>query len=209
MIEPSYPAPGGFVMALSSYASKFDLAHMVWNTSLGPIGLVKRGQRLAQITLQADPATYPFVVERNFGSPGTRSKAPFDEIRRQIDEYLAGRRLVFRLPLDIDQGTPFQQRVWKALMDIPYGQTLSYKDVAQAIGQPSATRAVGGANGMNPLPIVVPCHRVVAADGTLGGFSSGLAIKKKLLGLEQTTRARVDQLGLFSRGSCGSITPRP
>lgn len=196
-------------MAPSSYASKFDLSHMVWNTPLGPVGLVKRGERLAQITLQADPDNYAFVVERNFGSPGKRSRAPFDEIRRQIDEYLAGRRLVFRLPLDIDQGTPFQQRVWKALMEIPYGQTMSYKDVAQAIGQPSATRAVGGANGMNPLPIVVPCHRVVAADGTLGGFSSGLAIKKKLLGLERTTCAKVDRLGMFSAGRGGADRPRP
>jgi methylated-DNA-[protein]-cysteine S-methyltransferase len=101
----------------------------------------------------------------------------------QLEGYLAGRRTVFDLPL-VPEGTPFQQKVWAALQQIPYGKTVSYRDVARAIGRPTAFRAVAGACGKNPLVICVPCHRVVAADGGLGGFSGGLWRKKALLGLE-------------------------
>ena len=195
-------------MSLSSYAPRFKIKHSVWDSPLGPLGLVTRNDRLAQIVLQADPASFSFEVERMFGSAGTRDDAFFKDIRQQIEEYLAGRRLVFRLPLDIDFGTPFQRRVWKALMSIPYAQTMTYRDVAAAIGQPSAMRAVGGANGMNPLPIVIPCHRVVASDGP-GGYSGGLKTKKRLLELEAKTRARVASLGMFSNDSYGNSPLRP
>jgi methylated-DNA-[protein]-cysteine S-methyltransferase len=208
MIGNIYSPPGGFNMSLSSYAPKSELTHTVWKSPFGSLGLVKRGERLAQISLNADPVSFPFEVERNFGSVGRKTGAPFEEVCQEIEEYLAGRRLVFRLKLDIDQGTPFQKRVWKALMAIPYGQTMTYRDVAVAIGQPSAMRAVGSANGMNPLPIVIPCHRVVASDG-LGGYSGGIEIKRRLLELEANTRARVAQLGMFSRKSYGTFPSRP
>ena len=105
------------------------------------------------------------------------------DAREQIEEYLFGKRERFDLPV-APEGTPFQQRVWEALRQIPYGQTRSYADIAVAAGDPKATRAVGTANGRNPLPLVVPCHRVIHSDGTLGGFSGGLAIKHYLLKLE-------------------------
>lgn len=101
----------------------------------------------------------------------------------QLDEYFRGQRRHFELPLT-PQGTAFQQRVWQALRAIPYGQTRSYAQLAEAIDQPSATRAVGAANGRNPLPIVIPCHRVIGADGTLTGFAGGLSAKMFLLRLE-------------------------
>lgn len=105
------------------------------------------------------------------------------EAARQLGEYFAGQRRVFDLPL-APQGTDFQQRVWQALRAIPYGQTRSYAQLATAIGQPKAMRAVGAANGRNPLSIVVPCHRVIGADGSLVGFGGGLPVKTFLLRLE-------------------------
>ncbi len=101
----------------------------------------------------------------------------------QIQDYLAGKREDFRLDLDL-RATDFQIRVYAALLAIPYGETRSYGEVAQAIGQPGAWRAVGTASGANPLPLVVPCHRVVAARGKLGGFGGGLPLKRRLLALE-------------------------
>ena len=101
----------------------------------------------------------------------------------QLGEYFAGRRSRFELPLAA-AGTPFQRAVWDALREIPYGETWSYADVAQHIGKPRAVRAVGAANGRNPLPIIVPCHRVVGANGTLTGYGGGLENKRILLDLE-------------------------
>lgn len=105
------------------------------------------------------------------------------EARRQLEAYFAGTRRDFDLPLS-PRGTPFQREVWTALARIPYGRTWSYRDIANSIGRPTATRAVGAANGRNPLPIVVPCHRVIGADGSLTGFGGGLPIKAFLLRLE-------------------------
>ena len=102
---------------------------------------------------------------------------------KQLDEYFAGERQHFYLPLAAP-GTDFQRQVWSALARIPYGELRSYRDIARAIGRPTATRAVGAANGRNPLPIVVPCHRVVGSDGSLTGFTGGLGIKRQLLELE-------------------------
>ena len=102
---------------------------------------------------------------------------------RELQEYFAGQRRQFDLPL-APQGTPFQQSVWQALRQIPYGQTASYKQIAQAIGHPTACRAVGGANNKNPLPIFIPCHRVIGAGGSLTGYAGGLDLKQGLLALE-------------------------
>jgi epoxyqueuosine reductase len=103
---------------------------------------------------------------------------------RQLQEYFAGERTSFDLDLDL-RGTPFQRRVWAAVAAVPYGQTRSYGDVAAAIGQPKAVRAVGAANGANPLPVVIPCHRVIGSDGGLHGYGGGLDVKAKLLDLER------------------------
>lgn len=110
----------------------------------------------------------------------------FSEALRQLEAYFAGELKVFDLPL-APQGTPFQMKVWRTLQTIPHGQTWSYGQLARAIGQPSASRAVGAANGRNPLPIVIPCHRVVGSNGDLTGFGGGVEIKAALLEMEQTT----------------------
>lgn len=103
----------------------------------------------------------------------------------QLDQYLAGERQQFDMTLDWSLGTEFQQSVWRALQQIPYGQTISYAQLAQSIGKPTAYRAVANANGKNPFSIIVPCHRVVASDGSLGGYTGGLDKKRLLLGIEQ------------------------
>ena len=109
--------------------------------------------------------------------------AIIDATQRQLEEYFAGTRRDFDLPLN-PGGTDFQRGVWWALADIPYGRTISYAALANAVGKPTATRAVGAANGRNPLPIVLPCHRVIGADGSLTGYGGGLPIKTFLLTLE-------------------------
>ena len=102
------------------------------------------------------------------------------ETARQLDEYFAGARTCFSVPLELD-GTPFQREAWLALADIPYGQTVSYAEQARRLGRPDAVRAVGAANGRNPVPIVLPCHRVIGSDGSLTGFGGGLGVKRALL----------------------------
>ena len=119
--------------------------------------------------------------------PEDAPKALTEAVCRQLDEYFAGTRTTFDFPLRL-QGTPFQEKVWAALRDIPYGETRSYQQIAQAIGQPKACRAVGMANHRNPIYIVVPCHRVVGANGALTGYGGGLDMKKALLELEARQR---------------------
>ena len=119
-----------------------------------------------------------------FGDYGGYDYLPlFGETQRQLEEYFAGSRQNFDLPLD-PSGTDFQRRVWRALMDIPYGTAISYRELARRADCPRGYQAVGQANGRNPLPILIPCHRVIGADGTLGGYSGGLDRKRFLLDLE-------------------------
>lgn len=106
-----------------------------------------------------------------------------DKAVRELREYFSGTRRSFSVALHLE-GTAFQQRAWAAMRKIPYGATISYATQAKKIGQPRATRAVGTANGANPIPIIVPCHRVIASDGSLGGYALGLAMKQRLLALE-------------------------
>jgi methylated-DNA-[protein]-cysteine S-methyltransferase len=150
-----------------------------WQTDsiAGPLLLVGEGGRLQAIHFMAAPgATDPDPAWR-------RDAAPFEPAIRQLAEYSAGRRREFELDLDFS-GTAFQVEVWAALRRIPYGRTISYGDLAGRIGQPGAARAVGAANHANPLPIVIPCHRVIGADGSMVGFGGGLAIKQRLLQYE-------------------------
>jgi methylated-DNA-[protein]-cysteine S-methyltransferase len=110
-------------------------------------------------------------------------KAPFAEVIRQLQAYFDGKLREFDLPL-APQGTEFQLRVWNSLRSIPYGETISYAELAQMIGNPQAVRAVGLANGSNPIPIIIPCHRVIGSNGSLTGFGGGISNKRKLLALE-------------------------
>jgi len=117
-------------------------------------------------------------------SSWTEKAAPFKEVIRQLHSYFAGDLEEFDLPL-APQGTAFQLEVWKRLCDIPYGETISYGELARRLDNPNASRAVGLANGSNPIPIVIPCHRVIGSNGKLTGYGGGLPIKEKLLALER------------------------
>jgi methylated-DNA-[protein]-cysteine S-methyltransferase len=112
-----------------------------------------------------------------------QDKTPFAEVVRQLEAYFRGELREFDVPLALE-GTEFQRRVWNALRGIPYGETISYLQLAERIGNPKAVRAVGLANWSNPIPIIVPCHRVIGSDGSLTGFGGGISTKKKLLELE-------------------------
>jgi methylated-DNA-[protein]-cysteine S-methyltransferase len=120
----------------------------------------------------------------------TEERSLFDNAIEQLHEYFAGERKTFSLTL-MPEGTEFQKAVWSELQKIPYGETISYKELAERIGKPKAVRAVGAANGANPIPIIIPCHRVIGNDGSLTGFGGGLPLKKRLLKLESR------QLGLL------------
>ena len=116
------------------------------------------------------------------------NEKPFAEVRRQLNEYFAGERKDFELPLKLT-GTEFQVQVLEELQRIPYGETKSYRDIAERIGRPKAVRAVGAANGRNPIPIIIPCHRVIGSHGELTGFGGGLDTKEALLRLEAENSA--------------------
>lgn len=122
-------------------------------------------------------------ASKDITAPDKSAKMVLASAKKQLDEYFAGKRTKFDVDLDL-RGTEFQVRAWKALCRIPYGKTISYGQQAKSIQNPTAFRAVGSANGKNPIPIIVPCHRVIAGDGTLGGYSSGLKMKEQLLELE-------------------------
>lgn len=148
---------------------------IVHHSPVGPLTLVSDGECLVGLHFEGwNPPADAFH----------KSDAVLASTARQLDIYFTGRLRAFDLPL-APAGTPFQQRVWSALRDIPFGETRSYGQLAQTIGKPSAMRAVGAANGRNPIAIVVPCHRVIGADGSLTGFGGGIDRKKFLLSLEQ------------------------
>ncbi|MDE2196162.1 MAG: methylated-DNA--[protein]-cysteine S-methyltransferase [Gammaproteobacteria bacterium] len=122
------------------------------------------------------------------GNGWQEDKQPFGQVMAQLAAYFAGRRRAFDVPL-APAGTPFQLKVWRALQTIPYGETWSYGELARRIRKPTASRAVGAANGDNPIAIIVPCHRVIGADGSLTGYGGGLRIKQQLLELESGERS--------------------
>ena len=157
-------------------------AHHVYKSMPSPVGklkLVATDRGLAAILWEKER---PGRVRLNLTSEDPAHPV-LVEAERQLTEYFAGRRQQFQVDLDI-AGTPFQRKVWKALMTIPFGETRTYTQIAVQIGHPAAVRAVGAANGRNPLSIVAPCHRVIGAAGQLTGFAGGLDVKARLLALE-------------------------
>ena len=146
-----------------------------YETLIGRIGIAEEEGYITDVILPS----YPFEEECIEAETPLLKKAA-----EQLYTYLAGERQVFDLPLK-PYGTPFRKRVWDALCQIPYGETRSYKDIARAIGNEKACRAVGGANNKNPISIFIPCHRVIGADGKLVGYGGGIDIKIKLLELEK------------------------
>jgi methylated-DNA-[protein]-cysteine S-methyltransferase len=153
---------------------------MLYDSVDSPIGeLLLTGDGHALTGLWMQDAGRPRRPEAGW----RRAPAAFAEAARQLHEYFARERTAFELAL-APAGTPFQLRVWAALREIPYGQTTSYGELADRLGQPGAARAVGLANGRNPIAVIVPCHRVIGADGSLTGFGGGLGRKRALLDLE-------------------------
>ncbi|MDX1297427.1 MAG: methylated-DNA--[protein]-cysteine S-methyltransferase [Pseudomonas sp.] len=143
---------------------------------------------LQQVLMEIDDKPW------HIGAEWRRASDEFDEVCKQLDEYFAGSRQCFELRL-APQGTVFQQAVWQALRRIPYGQTSSYSALAAAIERPKAVRAVGAANGANPIAVIIPCHRVIGRDGSLTGYAGGLPRKALLLKLEGTSLAEQTLLG--------------
>jgi len=160
------------------------LTQSVVASPIGPLTLVAAGGALAGVYMDAQRHLPPAGSLGEPAGPDVPAAAPLAEAAGQLAEYFAGERTGFELPLAMD-GTGFQRRVWAALRDIPYGETISYGELARRIGSASASRAVGLANGKNPVSIIVPCHRVVGAGGSLTGYGGGLDRKRFLLALEQ------------------------
>lgn len=153
------------------------ISHVI-DSPIGPLTAYASDAGLVAISWAEDPTVDGKYVDVEDGMNDALAAA-----ESQLDEYFAGTRTEFDLPLDL-RGTEFQVQAWRALAEIPFGQTTSYGKQAQRIGRPKAVRAIGAANGKNPVPIVLPCHRVVGANGSLTGFAGGLEIKRFLLDLE-------------------------
>lgn len=156
-----------------------NYAYRTMASPVGELTLVASEKGLAAVLWENDA---PGRVKLDPRAPADDHPV-LEEAGRQLGEYFAGQREAFDLPLDF-KGTDFQKSVWAALLTIPFGETRSYADIASQIGKPSACRAVGAANGRNPISIIAPCHRVVGANGALTGFAGGLKAKRYLLGLE-------------------------
>jgi len=146
-------------------------------TPIGPLLLTGDDEGLRGISFQG--GLHPSSVDPRW----RRSRQPFESIIAELDSYFAGERTRFETPI-APRGTPFQLAVWSRVRAIPYGETATYAEIARQVGRPEAFRAVGAANGSNPIPIVIPCHRVVGSDGSLTGFGGGLPTKRALLALE-------------------------
>jgi methylated-DNA-[protein]-cysteine S-methyltransferase len=172
-----------------------SLFYKFMNSPVGRLKLVASDKGLVAILWQNDkPSRVPLtdLVE-------DPSQPVLTKTEQQLREYFAGTRKAFNLPLDM-RGTTFQKNVWEALLAIPFGQTRSYGELAKQLGSPSASRAVGAANGRNPISIIVPCHRVIGSSGKLTGFAGGLETKARLIGLENGERPLFTEAGDHKAG---------
>jgi methylated-DNA-[protein]-cysteine S-methyltransferase len=161
--------------------SRGSLDVLMYTTIESPIGeLLLLGNDRALYGLYMQGGRKPMTIAPEW----ERAEAPFATATTQLNEYFDGHRATFDVPLQM-RGTPFERRVWHALQEIPYGETMSYGELAKRIDQPTAARAVGLANGRNPISVIVPCHRVIGANGSLTGYGGGLERKRILLELEQ------------------------
>jgi methylated-DNA-[protein]-cysteine S-methyltransferase len=174
-------APPAHTAAAAPAGARRAVSHVTIGSPVGPLTVVAAGGRLTGLYMDVrrhapEPAA--------FGAAGDPAARPFAAAAQQLDAYFAGELRAFDLPLDL-AGTPFQRQVWAELLRIPFGQTVTYGQLAAVIGKPSASRAVGLANGRNPVSIVVPCHRVIGSDGSLTGYGGGIDRKRFLLALER------------------------
>lgn len=161
---------------------------MIFQSPWGWMGVAESSKGIHTIVL---PKRSKRAVESDLSAQSHEPVQPggsarLEAARRQLLDYLAGKRNTFDVPLDFSYGTSFQRQVWRTLQRVPYGKLRSYQWIAARVGGPNYARAVGNAVGANPLPIMIPCHRIVAHDASLGGFSGGLSMKRRLLFLEGT-----------------------
>lgn len=147
----------------------------IYNTEIGTIAIMDNGNEITDIYFNDENIPKDAII--------TESKL-IKEAKKQLDEYLTGMRKMFNIPI-LAEGTEFQRSVWAALLKIPYGETRCYSEIAESIGNPKASRAVGLANNKNPISIIIPCHRVIGKSGKLVGYGGGLEIKERLLNLEK------------------------
>lgn len=164
-----------------------SIYYTFYSSPLGLTGIAGSEQGLMRIVLALpDESHFIDYLKNTFQRPCLKSPAFFENVVKQLRLYFSGELKKFDCKLDFSWGTAFQQKVWRQLTAIPYGNTISYRTLAEAIDQPKAFRAVGSANGKNPLPLIIPCHRVIQENGTLGGYTGGLHIKRFLLDLEMS-----------------------
>jgi O-6-methylguanine DNA methyltransferase len=161
---------------------------MIFRSPWGWMGLAESPKGIQAIVLpKRSKRAVASELRTQTNGPCRQGVSPrLESTHRQLLDYLAGERDIFDVPLDLSHGTPFQRQVWRTLLRVPYGKLRSYQWIALRVGGRQYARAVGNAVGANPLPIVIPCHRIVAHDASLGGFSGGLSMKRKLLSLEGT-----------------------
>ena len=167
--------------------------HTTYSSPVGPLLLMSDGRALTGLHTDNDKHRPPIAADW----VGDAAAAPFAQVRAQLDAYFDGRLTAFDLPL-APQGTAFQLQVWKRLCEIPFGETISYAELALRVGNPKASRAVGMANSRNPISIIVPCHRVIGADNSLTGYAGGLERKRALLAHEAEVRPPASSRDLFT-----------
>ena len=164
-----------------------ELKYTTFDTAIGWVGMLGSAKGLLRITLPQPSVQEAHRLLGDGVNNATWSPHYFEGLIERLKTYFSGRKATFPDELDLSRATPFQRRVWEATRLIPYGETRSYTWVAEQLGRPKAVRAVGQALGRNPVPIVVPCHRVLTSSGKLGGFRGGLEMKRHLLSLEASS----------------------
>lgn len=161
--------------SFNSTIQNSDVFHDIFDSPLGPIKISANETSLKKVE---------FLFKESPSNKAPKNYHLLEEARKQILAYLNGKLKTFDLPYDFSEGTDFQREVWEVLAQIPFGELLSYGQVAAKVGRPKAARAIGGAANKNPLPLIIPCHRVLGSTGLLVGFAPGLVLKKDLLALE-------------------------
>jgi methylated-DNA-[protein]-cysteine S-methyltransferase len=176
---------------LKKYSKMLDsvpVVYTVFPTPLGITGLAATPSGLCRLAHHLTSENeFVHILKTTVHPDPVRNHKFFQKVIRQLNQYFAGKLKKFDCALDLGLGTSFQAQTWKKLANIPYGKTRSYHWLAKAVGQPTACRAVGNANGKNPIPIIIPCHRVIRSDGGLGGYTGGPQIKQFLLSLEKAS----------------------
>jgi methylated-DNA-[protein]-cysteine S-methyltransferase len=160
------------------------LIYTIWESPIGPLGLASTRHGLCRVGIGIEEEKFTRQLAEQYRCQPLKSPTFFNLLEKKFTDYFNRTSQRISCPLDLRGGTHFQLKVWKKLTDIPYGETRSYRWVAEQIGQPQACRAVGRASSANPLPIIIPCHRVIKTDGQLGGYTAGKQIKRQLLKLE-------------------------